>query len=407
MITEFDVFAELHRSKERNVAALARALNQGYANIYSKMGSLKKQGLITAKDKGYIISPTKKAYLLSKIIDHCIRNDLNYNFFLNKKMSKILEISLSKDIITVKDFKGFNHVTLKKYLDRLIQHNFIMIESRKPLMFSVLRSQFFTDIVHFHDGEVKEKELTFKKDIFKQIEKELKTYKSRSKKQSKFYIQDIHEELKFELIHSTTYLEGNTLTLEETVKLLKHGIYPEKDFDDVLEVKNMDLAIDYLLGNLKTPLTLQWILDLHRVIMQGLHEYNGKLRDGPVRILGNPGFRVCDHDLLGPALEGFISCFKERFERCETIEDIIAFSGWAHNEFQHIHPFFDGNSRTTRILMNYCLLDHGFPLINIYEASKDEYLSLTKLAQERNDERFIIFLSRIILDNLIKLNELI
>ncbi|MBL7169882.1 MAG: Fic family protein [Candidatus Aenigmarchaeota archaeon] len=407
MTTEYDVFAELMRNKAR-ISDLAKSLNENYANVYYKIKSLKKKGFILEKNGYYYVNlANKKPYLLAKIIDHCTTQKLNYNFFLNKNMSKILEISLNKDTLSMKDFKKFNHVTLKKYLDRLVQHNFIIVKSRKPLVFSLLRNQLLVDVIHFFGGEIKEREFSLEEGIFKEIKKELKKYQSKSKRQSKFYIKNIEEELKFDFIHSTTYLEGNTLSLEETIKLLKHGIYPKKDFDDILEVKNMDLATDYLFEKLKKPMYLEWILDLHRIIMQGLHEYNGKLRDGPVRILGNPNFEICDHRILMPRLEEFISTFNKKFKNCETIKDMVIFSGWAHNEFQHIHPFFDGNSRTTRILMNYCLLKFKFPLINVYDASKDEYLSLTKLAKKRDDEKFVAFLSRIILDNLIKLNEIV
>lgn len=405
MITEYDIFVELMKNKD-NITNISKALNQDYANIYAKINSLKENKLILKEKNLYYINiNNKKTYLLAKIIDYCIKHDLNYNFFLNKIMYKILEISLNKDVISIKDFKQFNRTTLKKYLDRLIRYNFIVIKSRKPFVFSVLRNQVFIDVIHFFGGDVKERKFVIEENTFKKIEEKLKKYKQKSKKQSKFYIKNIEEELKFDFIHSTTYLEGNTLTLQETIKLLKYGIYPKKDFNDILEVKNMDLAINYFFKNIKKQLTLEWILNLHRIILQGLHEYNGKLRNDHVRILGNPDFEICDYRILKPRLEEFISDFNKKFEKCKTVKEIIIFSGWVHNEFQHIHPFFDGNSRTTRILVNYCLLNFGFPLINIYEASKDEYLNLTKLSKKRDDNKFVAFLSKIVLDNLIKLNE--
>lgn len=405
MITEYDIFAELIKNKS-NLTDIAKSLNENYANIYNGIKSLKEINLILKEGNVYNINiNNKKSYLLAKIIDYCIKYELNYNFFLNELMSKILEISLNKDIVSVKDFKQFNRTTLKKYLDRLIKYNFIIIKSKRPFVFSVLRNQLFLDVINLFDGNVKERKFMIKDDIFEKIEKELRNYKQKSGKQSKYYIKNIEEESRFDFIHSTTYFEGNTLTLQETVKLLRHGIYPKKDFNDILEVKNMESAINYLFENLKKPLTIEWILDLHRIIMQGLHEHNGKIRDDHVRILGNPKFEVCDYRILKPKLDEFISEFNKKFIGCMTIKDKIIFSSWVHNEFQHIHPFFDGNSRTTRILVNYCLLNFEFPLINIYESSKDDYLNLTKLSKERDDSNFIAFLSRIILDNLIKLNE--
>ncbi len=407
MITEHDVFAELMKSRAK-ISELAASLNQNYAAVYAKTATLKKEGLISKENNFYYINlANKKAYLLAKIIDYCIKHNLNYNFFLNKTMFKILEICLNRDVVSAADFKEFNKTTLKKYLDRLIQHNFVIVKSRKPFVFSVLKNHVFTDIIRFFGGYVKERKLPLEEDAFKKIERELKKYRQKSKKQTRFYIKDIEEELKFDFIHSTTYLESNTLTLEETIKLLKHGIYPKKGFDDILEVKNMNSSINWLFENLKKPLTLEWILNLHRIIMQGLHEYAGRIRDAPVRILGNPDFEVCDFRILKPRLEEFVSVFNEKFKTCKTVKDIIIFGAWTHNEFQHIHPFFDGNSRTTRIIMNYCLLNFGFPLINIYETSKDEYLSLTKLSKQRDDGKFAAFLGKIVLDNLIKLNEML
>jgi Fic family protein len=72
-----------------------------------------------------------------------------------------------------------------------------------------------------------------------------------------------------------------------------------------------------------------------------------------------------------------------------------------HNEFQHIHPFEDGNSRVTRLLWNYVLMRNGFPLVNIYSNAKAEYLSLTKMA--RDDAKLNSFLSGMIKDNLYKM----
>lgn len=406
MVTEYDVFAELMKNKAK-IADLTSRLNKEYANIYAKISSLKEDKLILEETGNYYINlNNKKAYLLAKIIEYCMKHEINYNFLVNRTMSKILEIGLNKDAVSVEDFKEFNRTTLKKYIDRLIRHNFIIIKSKKPFIFSVLRNQMFIDIVHFFDGEVKERELLIEEATFDKIEEELKKHKQKTKKQNKFYMQNVEEELKFDFIHATTYLEGNTLTLAETIKLLKHGVYPEKKFEDILETKNMDQAVDYLFENLKKPMNPEWILGLHRIILQGLHEYAGKIRDGPVRIGGNPDFEVCDYRILKPRLDEFISDFNEKFKKSKTIKDIVIFSAWVHNEFQHIHPFFDGNSRTTRILMNYCLLNFGFPLINIYEASKDEYLNFTKLSKKRDDEKFLAFLSKIILDNLIKLNEM-
>jgi len=79
----------------------------------------------------------------------------------------------------------------------------------------------------------------------------------------------------------------------------------------------------------------------------------------------------------------------------------IEFATWVHSEFQHIHPYLDGNSRTTRILFNYVLSGFGFPLIDVYFVK--DYLDVTKGESERNDKKLYGFLLMLIYDNLIRL----
>ena len=60
--------------------------------------------------------------------------------------------------------------------------------------------------------------------------------------------------------------------------------------------------------------------------------------------------------------------------------------GWIHNEFQKIHPFADGNSRTTRMILNWFMIKNSFPLIVLKMGSFDEYMNLTKLSKKRDDD---------------------
>jgi Fic family protein len=96
----------------------------------------------------------------------------------------------------------------------------------------------------------------------------------------------------------------------------------------------------------------------------------------------------------------------EEFEKKKgkSVEEIIAFASFFHNEFQRIHPFIDGNSRTSRLLMLHILRSNGVPLLDLPLGYFDLYMDLTKRSTKRDDRAFRSLMEEIILMNLRKLN---
>ena len=67
----------------------------------------------------------------------------------------------------------------------------------------------------------------------------------------------------------------------------------------------------------------------------------------------------------------------------------------AHKEFVFIHPFIDGNGRTTRLLMNLILLQEGYNIAITPPITRREYIDSLELAHT-NDEEFIYFIARMV-----------
>jgi len=83
----------------------------------------------------------------------------------------------------------------------------------------------------------------------------------------------------------------------------------------------------------------------------------------------------------------------------------LAFAVYFHNEFQHIHPFVDGNSRTTRLITFHLLQHKDIPIVDIPIGLLDEYLDYTKGSKKREDNKLYRTLQKILLFNLKKMNK--
>ncbi|NYZ76687.1 Fic family protein [Candidatus Micrarchaeota archaeon] len=217
---------------------------------------------------------------------------------------------------------------------------------------------------------------------------------------------DIEEEQKIEFTSASTQLEGNTFTLEESKELLLHDIVPhDKKLKEANEVKNYYAAVNHLLNRLDQSISIDFILDLHRIVVFNLGVREG-VRNVGVSIKGNPFYKVSHFSEVFHKLDALCKKINDFHAKKTNAKDVIEFATFVHNEFQHIHPFEDGNSRVTRLLWNYILMRNGFPLINIYSNTRQEYLSLTKMARGRDDAKLNSFLLRIIKDNLYKLTRM-
>ena len=87
----------------------------------------------------------------------------------------------------------------------------------------------------------------------------------------------------------------------------------------------------------------------------------------------------------------------------------IELAAWTHAEFVRIHPFPDGNGRTSRLIMNYQLLANGFPAVSIAKENRLEYFNtLECYAVEGNLAPFAVMIAQLVeqqLDRYLKMAE--
>jgi len=289
----------------------------------------------------------------------------------------------------------------------LDKYDLLLISSKKPLRARIFYNTLINNLlIYFAFTHKPHREYNI--NYLDEIKKELELYK-RLRRNNEAGYRRIVNDLEIKFVQHSLSLEGNPITLLDTIKILKDKIIPrDLKSEDVDEVKNYQNAILKMLKDAQTDsrLTKEEILEYHRLAMLHKPKLAGIIRKDSVHIHANPNFKIAKASEIDPKLEELMNKYDGFLnEKKSTIEEIIEFSSYFHNEFQYIHPFEDGNSRTTRLITIHLLHSKGIPMLDIPLGLLDEYLSYTKGSKKRDDKKLFENLQKTILFNLKKINE--
>lgn len=191
---------------------------------------------------------------------------------------------------------------------------------------------------------------------------------------------------------SSNFIEGNTLTLNETKVLLEDGItIGGKPLKDTLEAVGHAAAYNYMFTLLDSGnITAQDVQELHRLFYQGIDEENaGKWRSISIVVSGS--------DYVFPApgeiqkeIDTLFSWIATHREKLHPVE----FAALLHLKFVTIHPYINGNGRTARLLTNLALLQKRYLPVIVPPILKLEYNTAIKHYQYTGDaQEFIEFVA--------------
>lgn len=183
-------------------------------------------------------------------------------------------------------------------------------------------------------------------------------------------LERLNEEFTVEFTYNSNAIEGNTLTLQETAMVLEGITIDQKPLKDHLEAvghKDAFLYVQGIVGN-KEPITESVIKNIHSLVLMNRPEDKGVYRRVPVRIMGAYKDPVQPY-MIEPKITELLSENGKRKNTMNIIERIALF----HLEFENIHPFIDGNGRTGRLLMNFELMQNGYPPINVKFTDRKRY----------------------------------
>ena len=174
--------------------------------------------------------------------------------------------------------------------------------------------------------------------------------------------------------HHTTHIEGTRLTIEDAENLLAGRDVPEADPEDVRELLNYRDAFEYVSAHLNSggPITERLILEVHRRLVAGVR--GGSAAPGQYRLVQNFVINSATGETIyTPPTPGEVpDLMRELVEwlnRPSDIHPVIA-SGIAQFQLVHIHPFLDGNGRTSRLLSTLCLYRAGYDFKRLFTISE-------------------------------------
>jgi len=169
-------------------------------------------------------------------------------------------------------------------------------------------------------------------------------------------------------VFNTNAIEGSTVLEKEVHDILKKKKVTDPD---EIETKGVSQALGYI-QNTKEDFSLNLIKKLHKLCFEGSKSFSGKFRKVEVIIrtvngsIVHRGTHVVD---LPVALKELISWYKRNKSKFKP----LVLATIVHNQFEHIHPFQDGNGRVGRLLLNFVLLKNKYPPINIRLEDRAEY----------------------------------
>ena len=204
-------------------------------------------------------------------------------------------------------------------------------------------------------------------------------------------LKKIQDALDIEYTYESNRIEGNTLTLQETALVVNEGVtISGKSMREHLEAINHAEAISYIKDIAKQDIEIseRTIKEIHALILHGIDRENaGRYRTVPVMISGSTHMPPQPY-LIEKQVEDFILRLKQM--EMEKVHPVLI-AAYLHYELVRIHPFIDGNGRTSRLLMNLYLLRHGYVIITLKgsnDAKVNYYKALEKSHTEQLPEDF-------------------
>lgn len=219
--------------------------------------------------------------------------------------------------------------------------------------------------------------------------------------------------------HHSTALEGNTLVLREVEALLDKGkAVGAKPLKEYMEVKGYGDAASWVYregmgaGDRESGslVTVQEIRHIHNLAMSLVWQVSphpdaedaespGNFRRHDIRPF-EEGMTPPTWPLVPAALDEWVTLMNAVPARIEAGESLPELLAEAHDGFERVHPFIDGNGRTGRLVLNLVLVRLGYPPVVVLKEQRSAYLKAMQHADKGDFGPLGEILARAMIDNL-------
>ncbi|MFZ1199883.1 MAG: Fic family protein [Desulfobacterales bacterium] len=188
------------------------------------------------------------------------------------------------------------------------------------------------------------------------------------------WVREVGEQALILEAHHTTHIEGTRLTLDQAERLWKGEVVPEADPDDARELLNYRTAFEFVSECLDSgdPITEGMIREIHRKLVEGVR--GGSAAPGVYRRIQNYVVNSGSGQVIytPPTAVKVPVMMSELVKWLNGDLDIhpVLVSGIAQFQLVHIHPFLDGNGRTSRLLSTLCLYKAGYDFKRLFTISE-------------------------------------
>ncbi len=232
------------------------------------------------------------------------------------------------------------------------------------------------------------------KDLQKRLESKLRKLNS-LRPPPPSAVKKLQEQFELEMTYNSNAIEGNSLTQKETFLVLHEGItIKNKPLKDHLEATDHKEALEYLYDlvshDKNHTISEHLIKNLHQIVTRGTEkDWAGRYRNANVMI-GGAKHRPPDAMQITNLMNELINWVTEQQSKLHPIE----LAAILHHKFVNIHPFFDGNGRTGRLLMNITIMQAGYPLTIILKNDRKKYYQVLAEADKENYEPLVQFIAK-------------
>ena len=192
---------------------------------------------------------------------------------------------------------------------------------------------------------------------------------------------DIRDQFILKLTYHSNRIEGSTLSEPDTAAILfDNAALPDKSLMEQLEAKNHQTALNFVFDHTAKgdPISEQFILKLHGVLMNGITPAAGSYRSHGVRITG-VDVTTSNYAKVPDVMQSVAA------EASKKSSDMIKSTAAVHSRFEKIHPFSDGNGRVGRLLIHAMLLRANLAPAVIRVEQKQLYNTYLYKSQTKGD----------------------